>query len=721
MSWSGVAALWQGRVPACLSLAGAKALASPTASKNWFSADRQARMLASNRSLPKKIRKLMKTRRSTGGVLKSEKPKPVSREPGEAIRTEKNAVVAVEEKAVAEREAELAKFNAEFPSLAAINEISALRPVLDENYNAMTTFKERFDMQLAEAEELSNHIIRGGTISEYRSTAELAELDRAKAMAEADDEDFGEQVEDEVAERSTEDLIKLHNLHELGIGKAGPPPYVNGYYHFPDTKNIDWRYWRRAGPRLDLVHCPGCGAKFQNEDNLQIGYVDQPLGSMPKFEKQLKDPLHCQRCKSILNHGRCDEYLTPFGGKEQETAAVAELKMNYSVEALARLKTERAVVLYIVDVTDFSGSLLDLNELIGTHNPVILGLSKCDLLPKGFSSKRIIEWTRKELAGHGLNKIFDVHVLNNEKGFGTKEMIDQAYGLAKKGDCDVFVIGSTNAGKSCFINSLLWWGWGRSKLPKPRWRNMLTEGLVPHTTLSPVPVATGDGLTLWEMPGVVLPDNINSILDLEEIRHATPRKRLITCGLRFEAGKSLLFGALGRIDFLEGPAVLANWFCSNGVKVHYRKTEGVEDYIYEKAGTQFLYPPTDFDEDFDKRWEWDEDEVLIRGDTWREAVCDVGIAGLGWMSFTVDGEIKIRVVRPKNIRIYKRPPLLPYEAVYGVARYSGTRWHNNYKARYSSVEKRIQHNRLQHGHRDQEGPFPDFEQTRLRKWRGFIQ
>lgn len=46
-------------------------------------------------------------------------------------------------------------------------------------------------------------------------------------------------------------------------------------------------------------------------------------------------------------------------------------------------------------------------------------------------------------------------------------MLDQAYGLAKKGDCDVFVIGSTNAGKSSFINSLLWWGWGRSKLPKP--------------------------------------------------------------------------------------------------------------------------------------------------------------------------------------------------------------------------------------------------------------
>lgn len=51
-------------------------------------------------------------------------------------------------------------------------------------------------------------------------------------------------------------------------------------------------------------------------------------------------------------------------------------------------------------------------------------------------------------------------------------------------------------------------------------------------------------------------------------RYVLPSGKLDTHGLRFQPGQSLLFGGLARIDFVEGNVLLANWFCSDRVKVH---------------------------------------------------------------------------------------------------------------------------------------------------------
>jgi hypothetical protein len=127
-------------------------------------------------------------------------------------------------------------------------------------------------------------------------------------------------------------------------------------------------------------------------------------------------------------------------------------------------------------------------------------------------------------------------------------------------------------------------------------------------------------------------------------------------------GKSLFLGALGRIDFLEGPITYFTVFVSNGVKLHPTDIEKADGAFIRHYGS-ILQPPFQpkrrtqlppmESHDF-------EIELIDR----EKATIDVAFSGLGWIALTGKelGKCSIRCYAPQGVVVELRPPLLPMEA-----------------------------------------------------------
>src|SRR5699024_12096797 len=112
----------------------------------------------------------------------------------------------------------------------------------------------------------------------------------------------------------------------------------------------------------------------------------------------------------------------------------------------------KSSIVKLVDVIDFNGSFIkSLHRLTG-DNPIIIIGNKIDLLPKSTNLNRLKQWMKKEAADLGLT-VQDVLLVSAKTGHGYDEA-KAAIEFYRKGK-DVYVVGSTNVGKSTFINYLI--------------------------------------------------------------------------------------------------------------------------------------------------------------------------------------------------------------------------------------------------------------------------
>ena len=108
----------------------------------------------------------------------------------------------------------------------------------------------------------------------------------------------------------------------------------------------------------ERLTCQGCGVELQTEDPSQIGYIP---------EKALqRTPTVCQRCFRI---------------KHYNEAASVTMDQGAFLRILSGIGETKALVVHIVDVFDFEGSVIGgLHRFVGA-NPVLIVINKLDLLP----------------------------------------------------------------------------------------------------------------------------------------------------------------------------------------------------------------------------------------------------------------------------------------------------------------------------------------------------
>jgi ribosome biogenesis GTPase A len=265
--------------------------------------------------------------------------------------------------------------------------------------------------------------------------------------------------------------------------------------------------------RIPIVNrdpCPGCGATLQDKDESQFGFVrrsqvedyvkketdvvrlrceyadrmselqthwekngrrvgEEWLDFMTQDEfnaiyRHKPRPFVCHRCNALENLG--------VEGRKQIMAAP-----DFS-EQLRALKEKSCLIVLVVDVTDFPGSMVyELPGLISMNNKVIIAVNKCDCLrmrsfkyqgkdvgiARRMTSERyIVSWVTKIATQFGLPKhqIADVIPVSANRGWNMDKLlssIERHSNLNLRHNfkpLKTYFVGVANVGKSSLINAL---------------------------------------------------------------------------------------------------------------------------------------------------------------------------------------------------------------------------------------------------------------------------
>ena len=238
----------------------------------------------------------------------------------------------------------------------------------------------------------------------------------------------------------------------------------------------------------------------------------------------------CKRCHGLQNFGDVTESLRP--GWTEEPLLSQEAFRNL----LKPIGEKAAVIIALVDLFDFSGSVLPELDDIAKDNPVILAANKADLLPSEMGQNRAENWVRREMEYLGVESLANiggaVRLISCKTGFGVSAMLEKARKLAEDMECDIYIIGAANAGKSTLLNHILAKNDENSaamKFGKKRRGNAnahkgaVTTSPLPGTTLKFIEVDLGDGLKLYDTPGLLVPGTLTQRLTPAELKMVVPK------------------------------------------------------------------------------------------------------------------------------------------------------------------------------------------------------
>ncbi|KAL7487413.1 hypothetical protein ACHAW6_013018 [Cyclotella cf. meneghiniana] len=389
----------------------------------------------------------------------------------------------------------------------------------------------------------------------------------------------------------------------------------------------------------------------------------------------------CKRCHGLQNFGTVEQKLRP-GWTDEPTLSQEQFR-----KLLLPLKQRTAVILALVDLFDFSGSVLpELDEIAG-DNPVILAANKADLLPSAMGQTRAENWVRRELEYMNVKSIANiggaVRLVSCKTGFGVAAMIEKAKSLAVDLDCDIYVVGAANAGKSTLVNYLLdennptksskFEGKKRAGNAN-KWKGSVTTSPLPGTTLKFIKIELGGGKLLYDTPGLLIPGSLTDRLTPEELKIVVPKKQVEPITFRVASGKCVLVGGLAKIELIgDSKPFLFTFFVANDIKLHPTDSAKADDFIDKHVGTLLKPPVEPGRERMTEIGEFEYHEIDIQGSGWKEAAADITLRGLGWVAVTGAGTAKVRIGVPKGIGVSVRPPLMPFDVWEATAKYTGGR------------------------------------------------
>ncbi|WP_135546533.1 ribosome biogenesis GTPase YqeH [Paenibacillus cymbidii] len=371
------------------------------------------------------------------------------------------------------------------------------------------------------------------------------------------------------------------------------------------------------GQQTGAAACEGCGVRLQTTDIAALGYVPE--------QALARSPVICQRCFRIKHYN------------EVSTTA---LQQDDFLRILGHIGNTRSLVVHIVDLFDFEGSLISgLQRFVGA-NKVVLAVNKIDLLPKVTNANRIVGWVQRQLKEEGL-KVADIVLVSARKHTGFDRLLE-AIGRHRAGG-DVYVVGATNAGKSTLINRLIR---DHSDLEAE-----LTVSAYPGTTLDLVRIPLDDGQAIIDTPGIVYKHRLSELVSRQDIHTIMPDKPIKPMVFQLNEGQTLFFGGLARFDFVKGERQSFTCFVSNALHIHRTKRERADELYANHLG-ELLQPPG-------------KEEAAELPPFVRHALrvkpgskVDVLVSGIGWIKVNGETGAELDVYAPKGVKIVLRPSLI---------------------------------------------------------------
>jgi 30S ribosome assembly GTPase len=274
--------------------------------------------------------------------------------------------------------------------------------------------------------------------------------------------------------------------------------------------------------------CIGCGAKFQSINIKKIGYVN----------KDLINPIYCERCFKIKNYGRIDTILEPF---EYE-------KIIYDID-----HDKEAGVIFLIDILNITSD--SIKYLKYFSNNIFVVLTKRDILPKSVKDNKIISYFKNNCFN-----VDNIMCISSNKKYNIDKFLDKLHTLNLK---KYYCVGATNSGKSTFINALL----GSKGLNQ----NIVTSS-VPNTTCDYINLNI-DGINIIDTPGYITESSIYNFLKLDDIEKIIPKKEIKVKTIQIKSGYSCIIDKILRIDYVEGGLNSFSFYMNNNLKYEKVKLE----------------------------------------------------------------------------------------------------------------------------------------------------
>lgn len=243
--------------------------------------------------------------------------------------------------------------------------------------------------------------------------------------------------------------------------------------------------------------CIGCGSILQDTDKNKDGYV-----------LDINDKL-CQRCFRIRYY---NEYKNTIRDN------------NDYLKILDSINNDDLVV-YVT-------SLLDIRlDYIDSFKNVIVVLTKRDILPKSVKDEKLIKYIKSRY------NPLEVIVVSSVKNYNIDYLFDT---LRQYKMNNIYVVGTTNGGKSTLINKLI----------KNYSDNdvVITSSMYPSTTLDKIEINIL-GLNIIDTPGLINKGSIVNYIDNNLLKKITIKKEIKPKTYQLNGKGSILIEDLIRLDY----------------------------------------------------------------------------------------------------------------------------------------------------------------------------
>ncbi|MCG3400962.1 ribosome biogenesis GTPase YqeH [Staphylococcus massiliensis] len=364
----------------------------------------------------------------------------------------------------------------------------------------------------------------------------------------------------------------------------------------------------------ETYKCIGCGATLQSEDPKKSGYV--PAHNIGK------EDVICKRCFRLKHYNEVQDV-----GMDSEDF----------LDLLTGLSDKKGIVVNVVDIFDFEGSFIHAIKRIVGNKPIILAANKIDLLPKQINKRRVTEWIKRTARSYGL-ETEAVVLLSAEKNIGLETLLETIEKY--RGQDDVYIVGTTNVGKSTLINKLIETSVGE--------KDVVTTSRFPGTTLDMIDIPLNDDSFMFDTPGIIQEHQMTHLVSDKELKIIMPKKEIKQRVFQLNEGQTLYFGGLARIDYHEGGKRPLVCYFSNELHIHRTKTENA-DRLWETKLGDVLEPPKDPSQ-------FNLDQIkTVKLETGKHKK-DVMISGLGFI--TIESGAKFVVKVPRNVDVTLRPSIM---------------------------------------------------------------
>lgn len=368
----------------------------------------------------------------------------------------------------------------------------------------------------------------------------------------------------------------------------------------------------------ETLYCIGCGALLQSQQQQQAGYI--PAATLKKYLAQDNvQELYCQRCFRLRHYN--------------EVSAVP-LNDKHFQQLLQSIGKQQALVIYVVDLFNFSGSVIEkLRQYIG-RNPILLVGNKADLIPSSFNSNKLKDWLRQQIKKLGLHPVA-IELVSAKKLTNIDDLLKQIMKL-RQGK-NVYVVGTTNVGKSTLINAII--------QAHSDWQNLITTSNFPGTTLNEIRLPLAEGGEIIDTPGIMHDNQISQFLAPSELKYLAPQQEIHPRVFQLQAQQTLFLAGLARLDFISGPSGSFVVYVNNQLYVHRTKLSQAQTFYHKHLG-KLLQPPA----------AQDHLPPLKAQTIITKVKSDIVFAGLGWIA--VPASVKLQAYLPQGLQVEVRSSLI---------------------------------------------------------------